>query len=83
MNISYNIIDDILTYFVRSGYVDLPITAGTLRLVNFDGRYWSSYSNTANSANSLLLNSTSIFPSPSYDQYRGYPLRCLSTVLGM
>ena len=67
--------------FVRSGFIYLV-----------DGRYWNvtsgrwwsslSYSDTA-SAYSLDFGESGVFPSSNNDLYRGFPLRCLSTVLDM
>ena len=88
-NISYNIIDDILTHFVRSGL--LYPDAGTFRVAGRSGFWWSSRaSSTRNdgaavpSAYYLEFDNAGVYPSNGpYHRFRGYPLRCLSTVLGM
>ena len=83
-NISNNIIDDILAYFVRSGYIHLANTAGTFRYAGNYGFYWSSRSAVATNAYYLNFNATGIDPSSGpVSRYIGIPLRCLSTVLGM
>ncbi len=38
---------------------------------------------TTPSAYNLYFHTTVVTPSDSTDRYRGFPLRCLSTVLGM
>jgi len=75
--------------FVRSGYVDLPNTAGTLRYAGLDGYEWSSRgaaytSSTSAAAYYLEFNDSTVYPSGGPDaRWVGFPLRCLSTVLGM
>jgi len=69
---------------VRSGYVDLPITAGTLRYAGARGYNRSSRSGDIANAYYLRFDATPVFPSYGpYDRYIAFPLRCLSTVLGM
>jgi len=75
---------------VRSGYILLIIDAGTLRHNSYHGHYWSSRGSsmrsdgvTTPSAYNLYFHTTVVTPSDSTDRYRGFPLRCLSTVLGM
>ena len=81
---NYNIASSPL-YFVRSGWILLPTTAGTFRFAGALSVWWSSraYSSTTY-AYDLYLQTTGVV-SPSYDsnRYDGFPLRCLSTVLGM
>jgi len=81
--VNYNIAAAPL-YFVRSGYVYLPSTAGTLRNAGIDGIYWSSRSGAATYAYDLGFNATGAFPSAGPNsRWHGFPLRCLSTVPGM
>jgi len=48
------------------------------------GPWWSSrsYSSTTNGYY-LVFGASDVHPSASLDRWRGFPLRCLSTVLGM
>ena len=90
-NISNNIIDDILAYFVRSGYFNLTVSTGTFRYAGIYADYWSSRASSTRvdsaaipSAYDLGFNATDVYPSGGPDErYDGRPLRCLSTVLGM
>ena len=78
-------------YFVRSGDVELRITTGTFRGAGAYGIYWSSLASSTRadgaaipSAYYLHFNATGVRPSNGPDnRYRGFPLRCLSTVLDM
>ena len=71
-------------YFVRGGYVVLPITAGTFRNAGREGRWWSSRAVAATTAYYLLFNATAVYPSNGPNsRWHGFPLRCLSTVLDM
>ena len=81
--VNYNIAAAPL-YFVRSGHFNLTISAGTFRYAGREGGWWSSRSDSI-TANAYLLyfNASYVYPSPSDARWRGYPLRCLSTVLGM
>ncbi len=85
MNISYSIIDDILTYFVRSGYINPGSSAGGFRSAGQWGYDWSlrSYSTAPSAYNLLIFNITDVSPSNTSYRYYGIPLRCLSTVLGI
>jgi len=69
---------------VRSGVVDLPVSAGTFRLAGRYGYEWSSRTYSASThAYNLYFNASDV-PSSHYDNRSyGFPLRCLSTVLGM
>ncbi len=80
--VNYNIAAAPL-YFVRSGYVYLPNTAGTLRYAGLHGDWWSARGDAATSAYGLYFNATGVYPSNGDVRWHGYPLRCLSTVLGM
>ena len=87
--VNYNIAAAPL-YFVRSGHVSLANTAGTLRVAGTYGHYWSSRASSTNasgisvpSAYNLYFLASNVNPSYSDVRYRGFPLRCLSTVLGM
>ncbi len=77
------------TDFVRSGWLDLPNTAGTFRDAGFNGHYWSSRmaSNIWSSAGAGgydLFVYTEVNPSWGPDARSiGVSLRCLSTVLDM
>lgn len=68
---------------MRSGYIYPGNTTGTFRYSGQGGRFWSSqgYSN-SNHANDLSA-STSISPSGYSERAAAFPLRCLSTALGM
>ncbi len=78
-------------YFVRSGYIYLPNTAGTFKEAGQNGSWWSSRASSTRydgaqipSAYFLSLdnNLTNTSAGP-YIRYNGFPLRCLSTVLDM
>ncbi len=77
--------------FVRSGYVDLPNTAGTLRYAGQWGYDWSSRASstvasgaTTPSAYTLHFGPTDVYPSSGpWERWYSRPLRCLSTVLGI
>ena len=70
-------------FFVRSGYVDLFNTAGTLRNAGPLADYWSSRAVTT-TAYDLHFDTAVVRPSngPDY-RWQGLSLRCLSTVLDM
>ena len=77
-------------YFVRSGVVNLPNTAGTLWSNGASGHYWSSreadnvWSSVGAGGYDLLFSATGVHPSWGPDhRHLGFPLRCLSTVLDM
>ena len=79
-------------YFVRSGYVFLPGVSGdTFRYAGIDGYDWSSRASSTRydgaaipSAYSLDFYASTAHPSNGpYERWHGFPLRCLSTVLGM
>ncbi len=78
-------------YFVRSGYVDPSVSAGTFRYAGILGYWWSSrgsstrYDGVATpSAYVLNFNATGVYPSAGpHNRYLGFSLRCLSTVLDM
>ena len=70
---------------MRSGYVELLKSTGTLRVTGQWGHYWSSQagtytSSTAATAYNFEFN-TAINPSHENSRWYGFPLRCLSTVL--
>ncbi len=70
-------------YFVRSGYIFLPSTNGTLNGSGLGSAWWSTRSYvSASSAYDLVLN-TSVAVSHNSSRCDARPLRCLSTVLGM
>jgi len=66
-------------------------------LAPYDGKSWNAGQNgyewssrgaahnstTSASAYYLAFNGSTVYPSASYDRWYGFPLRCLSTVLGM
>ena len=78
-------------FFVRSGSVYLPNTAGTFGYAGHSADYWSSRGSSTRydgvstpSAYRLLFNATGVYPSNGpNNHYIAFPLRCLSTVLGM
>ena len=88
-NISNNKISNILPYFVRSG--NLSPHDGKSWHAGQGGLYWSwrgsstRYDGTAiPSAYYLEFNVTGVYPSRGpLERWHGFPLRCLSTVLGM
>ena len=79
------------TDFVRSGYVDPPVTAGTFRYAGQWGYDWSSRGSSTRfdgvatpSAYYLRFSATGVSPSDGPgNRYAGFSLRCLSTVLDM
>ncbi len=69
---------------MRSGIVYLAGTAGTLRYAGLYADYWSSRGGAATTAYSLAFHASTVDPSSGpHIRYYGFPLRCLSTVLGM
>ena len=75
---------------VRSGYTYLPNTAGTFRLAASVAEYWSSRASSTrfdgvNVSSAYKFEFSSIINPSSGPDARAYafPLRCLSTVLGM
>ena len=83
---NYNIASDPL-YFVRSGL--LYPADGKSWHAGIAGYWWSSRaaaytSSTSATAYSLGFNASTVYPSHGpYTRWGGFPLRCLSTVLGM
>ena len=77
--VNYNIAAAPL-YFVRSGEFNI----GDIWGIGLYGHAWSStpYS-TTNYARYFLFHGTGLMPNRFDNRYYGYPLRCLSTVLGM
>ena len=75
----------ITKFFVRSGWIHLPSTAGTFSYAGAAGVWWSSYTySAATHAYDLYLQTTGVVnPSSPSTRYTGFPLRCLSTVLDM
>ena len=72
---------------MRSGFFELPSTAGTLRYAGHAADYWSSraaYTSSTSATAYYLEFATAVNPSsgPS-SRWLGFPLRCLSTVLDM
>ncbi len=69
--------------FVRSGRVSTA--DGWIRALAGFGRLWSSYASGLNTvAYNLALDTTTVDSSSGPNaRYFGFPLRCLSTVLGM
>ncbi len=72
-------------FFVRSGWIDLPLTAGTFRGAGAGGVWWSSraYSTATYAYDLYLQTSGAVAPSNYSTRYLAFPLRCLSTVPGM
>ena len=68
--------------FVRSGYFNLTVTTGTLRIASQNGYEWSSrpYSSITNTY-FLRFDAGIVNPSSYGSRHYGFPLRCLSTVL--
>lgn len=72
-------------FFVRSGSVYLPNTAGTFGYAGHSADYWSSRGSstrydgvTTPSAYNLNFNATGVNPSNGpNNRYNGFPLRCL------
>jgi hypothetical protein len=78
--------------FVRSGNVFLPgVSGATFSLASVHGYNWSSRASSTRhdgaaipSAYRLGFNATDVRTSDGpYERWLGFPLRCLSTVLGM
>ena len=62
---------------MRSGYIELPKTAGTLRNAGHNADYWSSRGSAATNAYNLEFN-TAVNPSNGpNNRWYGFPLRCL------
>ena len=78
-------------YFVRSGHVNLTVSAGTFRYAGQWGYDWSSRGSSTRfdgvatpSAYVFAFSGTGVNPSHGPgDRFLGFPLRCLSTVLDM
>ena len=70
--------------FVRSGRIGLTVSAGTLGNASQYGHWWSSRADvyTSDTAYDLSFN-TAMSPSYMNNRWNAFPLRCLSTVLGM
>ncbi len=69
---------------MRSGRIDLTVSAGTLGYSGLAADYWSSRTlSTVTTAYFLGFGATTILPSNTNNRYNAFPLRCLSTVLGM
>ncbi len=66
--------------FVRSGYLH-PANASLMNAGN-GGGWWSSYGEATIGAYHLYI-TVGVNPSNGSGSYAGFPLRCLSTVLGM
>ncbi len=69
--------------FVRSGFVSLTVSAGTLIGANYNGDYWSAHSYSTTMDAYFLATNIEVYPSYPSSHYFGFPLRCLSTVLDM
>ena len=67
---------------VRSGHLYVANVPGTLRYTAAGGVYWSSRGDANTTAYFLALYSA-LNASDYNSRYLGFPLRCLSTVLGM
>ena len=67
---------------MRSGYINLNLTTGTLRETSFRNDNWSSRGSAITSAYNLLIADVGVGASDGpVQRYYGFPLRCLSTVL--
>ncbi len=67
---------------MRSGNINLPNTAGVFRYAGSIGFEWSSRASSSTLAYWLEFVDTESRPSwGPYDRFRGFPLRCPSTVL--
>ncbi len=72
--------------FVRSGRLNLTVSAGTLGNAGVDGYEWSSRAATYTSSTSatayyLGFNASTVYPSYGpYERWRGRPLRCLTSM---
>ncbi len=78
------------TYFVRSGFINLPgVSGATFRVAGIDGVGWSSRASSTRrdgaavpSGYHLEFYDSVIYPSGGpYERWHGRSLRCLSTVL--
>jgi len=69
---------------VRSGRFTITQSAGALRLVGEEGRIWTqrAYSTTTHARN-LAIHAEYFNLNAVDDRWYAFPLRCLSTVLGM
>ena len=65
--------------FVRSGWINLPNTAGTFRNAGAEGVWWSSraYSSNTNAYDLYLQTTGVVSPSNNSNRYNGFSLRCL------
>jgi len=76
-----------LVLFVRSGgfYLGAGTAGGPHSgYLGYHGLFWSSRSDsTTTNAHNLYFLASNVNPSNSADRWRGFSLRCLSTVLGM
>ncbi len=80
---NYDIFPRRCRIFVRSGYVNLPNTAGTLRNAGINADYWSSRADAATNAYNLNFNATAVNPSNGpNNRWHGFPLRCLISPRG-
>ncbi len=73
---------------MRSGRINLTVTAGTFGYAGSGGQWWSlraaHTSSTWATAYYLVFDESTVYPSYGpYDRWRGLSLRCLSTVLDM
>ncbi len=73
---------------MRSGVIELPTSAGTFGYVGQNGDGWTSRagiytSGTNATAYDFAFTESVIFASHNSERWRGYSLRCLSTVLDM
>ncbi len=74
---------------MRSGYINLSLTAGALRHVTISGYVWSSRASSTRNDGTVIpsgydfgFGTSATYPSHGpYERYFGNPLRCLSTVL--
>lgn len=81
---NYDIFPRRCRIFVRSGYVNLPNTAGTLRNAGINADYWSSRADAATNAYNLNFNATAVNPSNGpNNRWHGFPLRCLYLAAGV
>ncbi len=77
--------------FVRSGWIDLAVSAGTFRYASVVGYDWSSRGSSIHadgaaipSAYYLRFGPSDVNPSGGPNvRWHAFPLRCLSTVLDM
>jgi len=80
-----------MSSFVRSGFVNLAVSADTFRYAGVNGIWWSSRASSTNASGTTMpsayfLDFTASTVRPSHGpntRYFGIPLRCLSTVLGI